>query len=88
MLLLESCYVVARVNSTLSFSREHNNNSNNQDELMLGFCFRVVPVTDSDPVLFARPRSFSAKHVYLPSSDLVMFRSSKLPSGQMKILQS
>ncbi len=25
---------------------------------MLGFCFRVVPVTDSDPVLFARPRLF------------------------------
>lgn len=48
--------------------------------------FSLLPVTERDPVLLALPLSFSAKHVYLPSSDLVTLWISRLPSSQMKIL--
>lgn len=45
-----------------------------------------LPKTSREPVLLALPRSFSAKHVYLPSSARVTLRISRLPSSQMNTL--
>lgn len=46
-----------------------------------------LPRTDRMPVLLALPMKFSAKQVYLPSSDRLMFLMIKVPSGVTVILQ-
>lgn len=46
-----------------------------------------LPRTDRMPVLLALPMKFSAKHVYLPSSDRLMFLMIKVPSGVTVTLQ-
>ena len=40
-----------------------------------------LPRTDRMPVLLALPMKFSAKQVYLPSSDRLMFLMINVPSG-------
>lgn len=45
------------------------------------------PRTDRMPVLLALPMKFSAKQVYLPSSDRLMFLMIKVPSGVTVTLQ-
>lgn len=45
------------------------------------------PLTDRMPVLLAFPMKFSAKQVYLPSSDRLMFLMVKVPSGVTVTLQ-
>lgn len=46
-----------------------------------------LPRTDRMPVLLALPMKFSAKQVYLPSSDRLMFLMIKVPSGVTVTLQ-
>lgn len=46
-----------------------------------------LPRTDRMPVLLALPMKFSAKQVYFPSSDRLMFLMIKVPSGVTVTLQ-
>lgn len=46
-----------------------------------------LPLTDRMPVLLALPMKFSAKQVYFPSSDRLMFLMIKVPSGVTVTLQ-
>lgn len=48
---------------------------------------QALPRTDRIPVLLALPMKFSAKQVYLPSSDLLIFLMIRVPSGVTVTLQ-
>lgn len=46
-----------------------------------------LPRTERIPVLLALPMKFSAKQVYFPSSDLLMFCRIKVPSAVIVTLE-